>query len=150
MSLTFVVLDSGSNEPVKKETDVDLREEVTDEALKQLLKEQQRETLKLEEALKEESQQADEELQKLLRELDGLKVLDKYCPIFHCRAEGFNANQTYNGAIYYRCGNGNETCVLFCNDDEAPLYFDAVNSNFMQITGIKIDYPVAFVIDVPC
>ena len=122
----FVVLDSGSSQPVqpvKKETDVDLREEETEEALKHLLKEQQRETLKLDEALKEESQRADEELQKLLRELDGLKVLDKYCPIHHCRAEGFNAN----GTIYYRCGNGNETCVLFCNDDEVPLYFDTVN-----------------------
>ena len=120
----FVVLDSGSSQPVqpvKKETDVDLREEVTDEALK----EQQRETLKLEEALKEESKQADEELQKLLRELDGMKVLDKYYPIHHCRAEGFNVNQTYNGTIYYRCGK--DKCVLFCSDEEAPYYFDAVN-----------------------
>ena len=141
----FVVVDSGSSQsvqPVKKETDVDLREEVTDEALKQLLKEQQRETLKLDEALKEESQRADEVLQKLLRELDGLKVLDKYCPIHHCRAEIFNANQTYNGAIYYRCGN--DKCVLFCNDDEDPLYFDTVNRQLHEDYRDKDRLPCCF------
>ena len=96
----FVVLDSGSShtvQPVKE-------------------KKQQQET---DEVLKEE--ETDEALKELLKELDGMKD----CPIHHCRAQGFNVNQTCNGAIYYRCGN--DKCVLFCSEEEAPYYFDAGN-----------------------
>ena len=76
---------------------------------------------------KQQEEEIDEALKELLNELDGMKEMDgnKYCPIHHCRAEGFNVNQTYNGAIYYRCSN--DKCVLFCSEEEAPHYFDAVN-----------------------
>ena len=83
--------------------------------------EKQRELISATEKLEEDAKLAEDEFQKLLKDLDGMEEWHYVCPIHYCAVDTFGNP----GDEYCRCASNK--CVLFCSKEEAPLYFDALH-----------------------